>query len=86
MRNTLIVDLTNGSNQVDFQRLHKDTLAGMGPVLVFLREAQIRSGRQHLHLRERHHQGLGNRLIIQEASEVDNEGAIECHQRAWVGC
>jgi putative transposase len=33
------------------------------------------------YLRERHHQGLGNRLIIQEASEVDNEGAIECHQR-----
>src|SRR5947199_6610954 len=25
------------------------------------------------YLRERHHQGLGNRLIIQEASEVDNE-------------
>jgi putative transposase len=33
------------------------------------------------YLRERHHQGLGNRLIIQEASEGDNEGAIECHQR-----
>lgn len=33
------------------------------------------------YLRERHHQGLGNRLIIQEASEVDNEGTIECHQR-----
>src|SRR5437588_5055950 len=33
------------------------------------------------YLRERHHQGLGNRLIIQEAGEVDNEGAIECHQR-----
>jgi hypothetical protein len=31
MRNTLIVDLTNRSNQVDFQRLHNDTLAGHGP-------------------------------------------------------
>lgn len=33
------------------------------------------------YLRERHHQGLGNRLIIQEASEGENKGAIECHQR-----
>jgi hypothetical protein len=32
-------------------------------------------------LTERHHQGLGNRLILEEASEPDNKGAIECRER-----
>jgi hypothetical protein len=42
MRNTLIVELTNRSKQSDFQRFDNDTLAGMGAVLVLLREAKIR--------------------------------------------
>jgi transposase InsO family protein len=33
------------------------------------------------YLSERHHQGLGNRLIIPEASEVDKKGTIQCRQR-----
>jgi len=45
MRNTLIVELANRSNQSDFQRFDNDTLAGMGAVLVFLREAKIRDDR-----------------------------------------
>jgi hypothetical protein len=45
MRNTLIVELTNRSNKADFQRFDNDTLAGMGAVLVFLREAKIRDDR-----------------------------------------
>ena len=45
MRNTLIVELANRSNQADFQRFDNDTLAGMGAVLVFLREAKIRDDR-----------------------------------------
>jgi transposase InsO family protein len=33
------------------------------------------------YLRERHHQGLGNRLILSETSEPDNKGAIRCRER-----
>ena len=33
------------------------------------------------YLRERHHQGLGNRLILPETSGTDNKGAIECRER-----
>jgi hypothetical protein len=44
-RNTLIVELTNRSNQSNFQSFDNDTLAGMGAVLVFLREAKIRGDR-----------------------------------------
>jgi putative transposase len=33
------------------------------------------------YLNERHHQGLGNRLIIPEASDVDKKGTIQCRQR-----
>jgi transposase InsO family protein len=33
------------------------------------------------YLSERHHQGLGNRLIIPEAGEVDKKGTIQCRQR-----
>ena len=33
------------------------------------------------YLGERHHQGLGNQLIIPEASEMNHEGAIQCRQR-----
>jgi hypothetical protein len=44
-RNTLIVELTGRSRQSDFQQFDDDTLAGMGAVLVFLREAKIRDDR-----------------------------------------
>jgi len=33
------------------------------------------------YLKERHHQGLGNRLILPEASEVDNQGTIQRRER-----
>ncbi|GAA4353785.1 hypothetical protein GCM10023145_20740 [Angustibacter luteus] len=42
MRNTLIVELTGHSSQSDYQAYDNDTLAGMGAVLVFLRETGIR--------------------------------------------
>jgi hypothetical protein len=41
-RNTLIVELTAHSNQTDYQAYDDDTLAGLGAVLVFLREGGIR--------------------------------------------
>jgi hypothetical protein len=41
-RNTLIVVLTALSNQSNYQTFDNATLAGMGAVLVFLREAKIR--------------------------------------------
>jgi hypothetical protein len=41
-RNTLIVELTGRSHQSNFQSFNDFTLAGMGAVLVFLREAKIR--------------------------------------------
>jgi putative transposase len=33
------------------------------------------------YLRERHHQGLGNRLVIPEIGEMGNKGAIRCRER-----
>lgn len=42
MRNTLIVELTKHSDQADYQRFDDDTLAGMGAVMVFLREGHLR--------------------------------------------
>jgi hypothetical protein len=42
MRNTLIVELTAHSNETDYQAFDNDTLAGMGAVMVFLRETGIR--------------------------------------------
>ena len=35
---------------------------------------------RHYH-RERNHQGLGNRLIMQEESCVNSSGAIQCRQQ-----
>lgn len=45
-RNTLIVELTGRSNQSNFQSFNDHELAGMGAVLVFLREARIRTDQQ----------------------------------------
>ncbi|MFD9698679.1 hypothetical protein [Lentzea sp. NPDC059081] len=42
MRNTLIVEMTNHSNQDDYQRYDNDTLAGMGAMMVFLRRNGLR--------------------------------------------
>src|SRR5215216_1789376 len=44
-RNTLIVELSNRTNQKGphFQAMDDATLAGMGAVLVFVREAKIRN-------------------------------------------
>jgi hypothetical protein len=44
-RNTLIVELTNHSNQSNYQSFDNFALAGMGAVLVFLRETKIRDDR-----------------------------------------
>lgn len=45
-RNTLIVELSNRSNQNNFQAFNDTELAGMGAVLVFLRTARIRDDAQ----------------------------------------
>jgi hypothetical protein len=45
-RNTLIVELSGRSNQDNFQSFNNFELAGMGAVLVFLREARIRDDAQ----------------------------------------
>lgn len=45
-RNTLIVELSGRSNQHDFQSFNDFELAGMGAVLVFLREARVRDDAQ----------------------------------------
>ena len=42
-RNTLIVELANHSNQSNYQSFDDNTLAGMGAVMVFLRETGIRN-------------------------------------------
>jgi hypothetical protein len=42
MRNTLIVELTNRTNQNNYQGYDNDTLAGIGAVLVYLRVSGIR--------------------------------------------
>jgi CubicO group peptidase (beta-lactamase class C family) len=42
MRNTLIVEMTNHSNQADYQAYDNDALAGVGAVMVFLRRTGIR--------------------------------------------
>jgi hypothetical protein len=33
------------------------------------------------YLRERHHYGLGNRLVLPETGEMGNKGAIQCRER-----
>lgn len=45
-RNTLIVELSGRNNQQNFQSFNNFELAGMGAVLVFLREARIRDDAQ----------------------------------------
>jgi hypothetical protein len=45
-RNTLIVELSGRSNQHNFQSFNSPDLAGMGALLVFLREARIRDDAQ----------------------------------------
>ena len=45
-RNTLIVELSGRSNQNNFQSFNTFELAGMGAVLVFLRQARIRDDAQ----------------------------------------
>lgn len=43
MRNTLIVEMTAHSNQANYQAFNDFDLAGMGAVMVFLREARLRT-------------------------------------------
>ena len=67
-----------------FVRSVKQSLEG----LILFGENSLRTAVREFvahYLRERHNQGLGNRLIIREASEGDNKGAIEV-TNAWVGC
>jgi len=52
--------------------------------LILFGEGSLRSAVREFiahYLRERHHQGLGNRLILPEGSEADNKGAIQCRER-----
>lgn len=52
--------------------------------LILFGEDSLRAALRHFrthYLRERHHQSLGNRLILPEASNADNSGSIECRER-----
>jgi transposase InsO family protein len=52
--------------------------------LIFFGEDSLRTAVREFvahYLRERHHQGLGNQLIVPETSEPDNTGAIHCRER-----
>src|SRR4051794_10705194 len=52
--------------------------------LVFFGENSLRTAVREFvahYLRERHHQGLGNRLVIPEIGEMGSKGAIRCRER-----
>jgi putative transposase len=52
--------------------------------LIFFGEDSLRTAVREFvahYLRERHHQGLGNQLIVPETSEPGNTGAIHCRER-----
>ena len=66
-RNTLIVELTAHSNQSNFQSFDDATLAGMGAVLVFLREAKLRDDRT---LKTMSADDQRNTLIVEMGSQT----------------
>jgi putative transposase len=52
--------------------------------LILIGENSLRTGVREFvvhYLRERHHQGLGNRLIFPDTSPPDNKGSIQCRDR-----
>jgi putative transposase len=52
--------------------------------LILFGENSLRTGVREFvthYLRERHHQGLGNRLILPETTPPDNKGTIRCRDR-----
>jgi hypothetical protein len=67
MRNTLIVELTNHSNQTNYQAYNDYDLAGAGAVMVALRELQIRSDAQ---LRTMSSDDQRNTLIVELDQQV----------------
>jgi hypothetical protein len=67
MRNTLIAELTNHSNQANYQAYNDYDLAGAGAVMVALRELQIRSDAQ---LRTMSSDDQRNTLIVELDQQV----------------
>ncbi len=74
MRNTLIVELANRSRQSDLQRFDNDTLAGMGAVLVLLREAKIHDDRA---LKTMTADDQRNSLIVEIGSQTGLEAQLQ---------
>jgi hypothetical protein len=72
-RNTLIVELTGHSNQSNYQSFDDATLAGMGAVLVFLREAKIRNDQD---LKTMSADDQRNTLIVELAAQTHLSGPV----------
>jgi hypothetical protein len=72
-RNTLIVVLTGLSNQSNYQSFYDATLAGMGAVLVFLREAKIRNDRD---LKTMSADDQRNVLIVELGAQTNLPGPV----------
>ena len=70
MRNTLIVELSNRTNQKDYQAFDNDTLAGMGATLVFLRNAALRTDAE---------------LLTMSADDIRNTTIVELDQQTGMG-
>ncbi len=66
-RNTLIVVMTDLSNQSNYQAFDDDTLAGMGAVMAFLRESRIRD---EAGLRTMSADDQRNTLIVELAAQT----------------
>lgn len=70
MRNTLIVELSNRTNQKNYQAFDNDTLAGMGATLVFLRNAALRTDAE---------------LLTMSADDIRNTAIVELDQQTGMG-
>ena len=68
-RNTLIVELSNRTNQTvaHFQGMNDDTLAGIGAVLVFIRTAKIRTDSE---IKSMSDDDLRNTLIVEIGAQT----------------
>lgn len=73
-RNTLIVELTNHSNQTDYQSYDDAALAGMGAVMVFLRECGLRDDQA---LRTMSADDQRNTLIVEIDGQTRQGSALQ---------
>lgn len=74
MRNTLIVEMTNHSNQTNYQAYNDRDLAGAGAVMVALRELKIRTDAQ---LRTISSDDQRNTLIVELDRQVQMGRALQ---------